>query len=296
MGIQLGIRRDATGNIAINRPTGNIEEALHVDGAIQLGQDFGGGNALKMRRNPGTGAFEVDTGAGYGPVGGGVEPMLPNTDYSPVGLYPFNGDILDDSGGGRDFAVAAGTIQECDGIVPGTKGLYCNGGLRIENADAAFQILGDITIGFGYAPVRVAGIGSIQAAVVCDGGTGLEADNALWGVYPGDGVVTIFSEFGAGGPSIWTPPDFRFGIGRWVYYHFRRESDVWSMFMNGQLMGSSGALTTPTGGTASRLCVGQSPNGAEPMIGCLSALKICASALTNSQIQGEAFRVLGLSI
>lgn len=62
---QKNIQGDVTGKVGINRLPTNLEEQLHIDGVIQIGQDFAGGNAVKIRRNPANNKLQKDEGTGY---------------------------------------------------------------------------------------------------------------------------------------------------------------------------------------------------------------------------------------
>ena len=304
MAIQLGIRRDAVGNIAINRPTGNIEEALHVDGAIQLGQDFGGGNALKMRRNPGTGAFEVDTGSGYMPIGNGVEAQLPDNSNSPDASYLMNGDILDSSGNGYDLQIVAGTETYTDGHVPGTRGFFFDGStyLRLGNPahDVAFQQTGDITIIFSWRPSNVSlymGLFSCEATGVA------ENDNTTWGIQQGDGVgdflgQSVYWRYGSGAvydTVLFGPEGGQFESGNFQRLAFRRESNSWSAFTNGVLYKTTAGANLPTGGSNGFLTIGANGFNSFPCFGTMAALSFFSSAKSNSEILTDSKRVLGLS-
>ena len=69
---QNNIQRDSNGNIGINRPGATVEQQLHIDGVLHIGQDFAGGNAVKIRYDSGTGKLQKDEGSGWIELGSGA--------------------------------------------------------------------------------------------------------------------------------------------------------------------------------------------------------------------------------
>lgn len=86
MPIQKNIQGDASGNVGVNTGTSDIEQPLHVNGAIQLGTDFGGNNAGRMQWNNATKTFQIDEGAGFVDLGGLGSLILAHT----IRKYPQN--------------------------------------------------------------------------------------------------------------------------------------------------------------------------------------------------------------
>lgn len=86
---QNNIQRDSTGKVGINKAGDTIEQQLHIDGVIQIGNDFAGGNAVKIQRSPITGKLQKNEGAGWVDLGGANadRSYLPASNFSTVYVY-----------------------------------------------------------------------------------------------------------------------------------------------------------------------------------------------------------------
>lgn len=232
-------------------------------------------------------------GGGGGGGSSGASPSYLDTTHSPVGLWTFNEVLTDSSGNGLTLSVATGT-EKYSPVLPGIMGFYLDGSTYLNRAyAAALAITGDLTVEW---------VGRVE-----DGGrmvthcgdilSATEANNQLYGVWIGNNLLKMYSENGGG-----TSSDYQLTASgnTWPAHHFAvtRTSNVIQFYVDGYAFGAaSGTLTTPTGGTSGNITVGAPNNiGVSPTTGCISSLKIIASALSASQVAAEAELALGITI
>lgn len=243
---------------------------------------------------------------GGGPGGGAAPAQLHDTTHSPVGLWQFDGDLLDTSGTGETLTVEAGTQKFSLSAIPdGTRSLQVNAGLRLVGANpaaAALRIAGDITIELLCKPVDIQAASTFAILIDCAGDqtSETETNNVLWGcnLQVAANEPFIVWERGAGINESLTDVDFGVEPGRWNHLAFVRDASggagsvVASIFVNGVLFATDATKTTASGGSLARIRVGASTIAGRAYNGLLSSVKVIASVLTAPQILAEAQRTL----
>ena len=212
--------------------------------------------------------------------------------HTPVGLWQFQGDVLDSSGNGygltwvstEAYTIAGGTVKAAN----------FNGTSRLTRVStAALQILGDVTVEYLASYPGIVGSDALLSnmGVVSVGAAGsAESANYCFAVFTRAGTtgLRILSQSGSGVSVDFQTPAGPPPYGAWHHFAAVRTSDVWTLFLNGTLVATSGTLTTPTGGTAATMWVASKDGGSGTMRCSMASLKIIASALTPAQVLAEA--------
>lgn len=206
-------------------------------------------------------------------------------DRSPVANYPLDGRLDDVSGNGYDLSVVSGTARYQD-IVPGLYGAWFDTTtiLGVSTFESALAITGDMTI-----EMLVRTYTSQSHEFIYHGITGSEtaANNFLyWLGCTSPNYLSYKSEHGTG-----TNADFNAtaGLIPRVTNHLamRREGGVITLFLNGEVIATSGVLTDPTGGTSGRLRIGGGSAGTY-FWGVAASIVIFDRALTDAEVYADA--------
>jgi hypothetical protein len=194
--------------------------------------------------------------------------------FNPVGLWQLDGNILDTSGNANNLSVSTGTEQYID-VAPGLLGFNFNNSTILTDGTpgSELQITGDLTI---ECLIQIESIPSTGDSIVGLGGsTDAEADNFLYlfrfpsaNQSPG-----LFSESGAGVNDEEEATTLRLLLGHTYHLAMTRISDVPRFYINGELIHTSAAMTTPTGGTSSPFWIG-GHNGVNALHAALASIKI----------------------
>lgn len=269
---------------------------------------------------PGPGTFGVDTSdfcvvselddAGF------EEAQLHNLEHGPVGLWQFDGDLLDSSPTGENLIVGAGTERYGQGAVPGTRAFYFDRDTLVRGsatANVALRILGNVTLEFLMHPLLLDNETFGDHIVGCQGvpdNSAAEADNFLWHF----GFSRITGSSGINYPTwLWEGPastfsfvedtDFAVEPGRWHHVACTRinggaGATTGRIYLNGTLISEDTTLDEPSGGSTARIKMGDSDSGAGlgGFRGLLQSVKVVPAALTDAQILAEARRTLPPSV
>lgn len=203
----------------------------------------------------------------------------PNT----VGLWQFDGDLLDSGPNGLDLSVLAGTEKYSVmlGPIRGVCGTNTVTDLVVGRTvwDEVLAITGDITVMFLGTTVSC----FVSALpIVYFGATGETLEtNTLWQVSGDTTGFKFLSESGAGVNSQYIVSNLFAGeYHDVVHYCGRKQNGYASLFVDGRKVGTSAApLTTPTGGTSGVLKVGGIYQWA------MSSLRIDNVALSDDEIR-----------
>lgn len=212
-----------------------------------------------------------------------------DTTHNPLLLYKFNGDLTDEGTIAQNLAVQAGTAYYLPSHGRSQKALSFSS-LRLNAAaNAAWQLLGDMTL---LAWVRVRSHLSTQTIIMPNGLISeLEADNAPWSLRLVNGVPEYFAEFGAGTNIFHTLTGYKVPINNWMLLGYTRESAQVQFYLNGYALGPiSVGLNAPTGGTTAQMYVGDIGDGSVYFDGDMAGIKLIGSVLTAAEILAEAQR------
>lgn len=217
-----------------------------------------------------------------------------DTTFSPVGLWQFNESFNDSSGSAFTLTAETGTVAYGD-IFPGVKGVILDGATTLvyNTSTATLGRTGDITIEMllnlnAYTASKFLVSYSNSAA-------GGSTTNALYAIemLNGSTELTFMQENGSNVASRTSTFTNRPTLNTLCHFAMTRVSNVINLYLNGVLVETSSALTTPTGGGSSVFRVGsQSGRGTAPAC-TIASLKVVASALTGTQIAQEYNLTLG---
>jgi hypothetical protein len=214
--------------------------------------------------------------------------------HSPVALWQLAGSLADTSGSAIGLTVNSLTqYAELTPLIKGWDGLGGNGFHSTVTSPAALRITGDITIeAIVRQPDNLRGAGSARNIIAFDSNVAGSTGNCLYsiGITTG-GFPTWTQQNGAKVTATYTLTTDIFPSGLF-HLAVTRTSNVVQIYVNGAPLGAaSGALTTPTDGTASNFQFGS--QGGAPLAVMLASLKVIASALTAAQVKAEYNRTLG---
>lgn len=213
--------------------------------------------------------------------------------YSPAGLWHFDGTITDSSGNARNLTASGTPIYTwCE---PGFKGVLAGAsGGGFWSTNAAFYLAGDMTAVLLVKCLAV-NVSTQQPLISCTRTSSTtEAYNILYKMTHGHEYGREFiSEHGA---AISETISSGYADDEWTLATIRRADDVCSVW-DGPTKLVESAMTTPTGGTSSRLALFGEYNGSG--LNTITGHYLCAgaafypSALSDAQIIALARETLG---
>lgn len=213
-----------------------------------------------------------------------------DTTYSPVGLWNFNNVLTDSSGNGHTLTVDSGTALYTD-ILPGLRGVYLAGDTRLIYSTAVSPLIipGDVTLEMLILPLTRTATGKYLSCNE-DPGNGSIA-NTQYSVGMNSGSWEWQSQHGTNVNDTYDI-DNNPTLMTLSHIAVTRTSNVVQNYLNGIAWGAaSSVLTTPTGGSISKLRLGAFGVNAPSCI--MASVKIIASALTATQVKGEYNNTLG---
>ena len=280
-------------DLTIAGPTANVVNYYpHAEHPTTVDEGSGGNDAALTNMSPANVVADV-------PKRLNTVKGLDDT-HSPIVLYTLDGDLVDTSGNSRP-ALVIGDGTETYSAMPlnGTRELFncaVANNLRHTTHVSALAVLGDITIECTVRLNRYPTSGE-QVLVRFGGAVNeAEAENVLWQVRTlTGGALGYFSEHGGGINAEYTTGPAVVPIGNPSHIVMTRESGVIKFYVNNQLVGTSSALTDPTGGGSSLLSIGGVPFVGATFDGRIGAVKVIAGALTLAQINAETSKALTLA-
>lgn len=207
---------------------------------------------------------------------------------SPVARYAFDKTLADFSGNGFDLSVSAGAIGYAP-IFPGRFGVLMSSGTFLSRPafDALLAIPGDVSI----MMVLQADSNATAQPLACFAASGeTQATNTLWLAQISltstpPRRMSWLSESGAGVDASATSggTDSIGLIHNVMFLGWRRLANVIRFYINGKPIGpDSAALTTPDGGTSSRLFMGCSPG-----TGCIDGIMLTSQIVARACSDAE---------
>lgn len=219
---------------------------------------------------------------------------------STLGLWQLRGvgvgQLTDTSGNGFDLAVEAGT-ERYTYIHKGLGGVYLDGATTLwrSAADAALRHTGDMT--FMCFLVLHAMVNN--GAIFSHANPGETAnDNWQYGAYYGTAPNLLWLQESGAGTDAHAVGGFPVAnmfapLHQVIHVAWTRIGGVVTTYLDGSLWGSvSGALTTPTGGTAGRFRL-FGDGSANRLTGVMASARLQAVGLTPTQIKAERNRAFG---
>lgn len=210
---------------------------------------------------------------------------LPNT-HSPVALYHFDGDLVDQGSAGEDLVVTGNEIYT---VVPrtGERSFYLDGSTRLAgSANAATQIAGDYTLEMAIRLTEWAS----SVILYTQGGLGeTQAENTLFGTRLSNGELSYLAEHSAGVNITYALSGYRVPLDEDFLFQEVRSSSQVSWYINGRQIGASSVgLAAPDGGGSGWFSIGDIFGGSAHPKGILHSLRIVSQALTPTQLQSSA--------
>lgn len=235
--------------------------------------------------------------------------QLHDASFGAVGLWQFQGDLLDSSGNGFHATVDQGPL-EFEPVAQRTLGVNFNG-LRLVGPNAtALRMLGDMTleffgvmkdagpVGSGMAISNAATTGIVMSYTggIDDGASNI---NYLYQVaFPDVRRLQWFSEHGVGVNDVFTPTNMVMPPPGQIFHCAAvRQSSRVQFYVNGAPYGTlSPSMFAPTDGVNSRLWFGGVSGTGIPTTGnnfALASVKLVPTALNAAAVKGEYNRTLG---
>lgn len=217
-----------------------------------------------------------------------------DTTHSPVGLWQFNESLADTSGNGFTLTVETGAVTYGD-IFPGVKGVNLDGTTTLvyNTSTATLGRTGDITV---EMLLNLSAYTTTKFLISYAGnGSGGSAANALYLIemLNSSTEFTVMQENSSNAASRTSTFTNRPPLNTLCHFAMTRISNVIRIYLNGVLVETSSALTTPTGGSSSVFRVGAASNRGTAPACSIASLKVVASGLTGSQVTAEYNRTLG---
>lgn len=218
-----------------------------------------------------------------------------NSDIASVGLWQFDGNLNDSSGGSNNLSMSTGTVRYTD-LFPGIdatnggglRGLLLDGStvVGLSSSVGTFQITGNLTIEFivtlGMPPGSTSYLFSHGASGESAGANYLYSLRVL-----STNQLSYFAEHSSG-------TDIQFDsaaclcTGEPTHVAMVRSSNQVSLYMNGLLVGAaSSGLSAPTSGTSGKLKIGGDAVDGQRAVAAISSFKIINSALSSGQVLDE---------
>lgn len=257
---------------------------------------------------PGPGTYGVDTSdhcVEREVVDAALIPALQHDlTHTPVSLWQFDGDLTDVQGI-EDLTVSTGTARYGPGPAPGTRSLYCDGGLYITGvsspAPAALRILGSMTYEALIRPTIIQGLPFGDMPFSCSGDDTSETtpNNILWNFRLRDDLNYPSADYeGAAAANQFIQADILLPPNQWAHIAYTRDTSggggavVTRLYVNGRTVARVDAGILPTDGANAIIKVGDDNVGNTPYEGYLAGLKVMNIALTPAQVLAEARRTL----
>lgn len=239
------------------------------------------------------------------------QPRVLDITYDPVGLWVFDGSLIDRGSANDTLSVDNGTLFYTPSHEHGKSAAYFNDNqLRLQGnvpAPSPLVVTGDVTVQAVFMMDTTVGIDSFGTHIMSlgsPGGSGAEANNDLYTLALDNTANQMIPkwtwEYSAGSRETITAPNSLLTLGQWYHMVGVREStggglSTGRIYMNGQLIAETASLNDATGGASSRLYFGRDPNnsGQGWLGGILSSAKVVDRALTAREINYEYLRVSG---
>jgi hypothetical protein len=238
-------------------------------------------------------------------------PRVLDLTHNPVGLWWFDGDLVDKTGN-DDFGVVTGTLQYASSHEHGRLAVrFRDNVLRIGGSSPAPSIL------------RVQGDVTVQAVLMLDtliegdtdgtdffgcygaAGNSLTTHDDLYGLstaaFDTTTIIPLFFWRAAGNSyQVVKDDDFHLSLGQWYHVVGVRESEgggtsTGRLYVNGALIAEETGLTDPTDGSLTQVRSGQDVAGGVQgwRGGILSSAKVVPRALSAREVLGEYQYVAG---
>lgn len=240
-----------------------------------------------------------------------VAPRIPgklNPQFDCQALYNFDGDWTDTSGQSPAADLASygsGTDFTFSQDHTGAKCLMARSpdrGLQSAIGITRLQITGDVTVQvvckFSEFGFDTSGCNLVQFEGI-QGGGNPPAEGRLWAVQLDDDtdrmVPRMVWEPSGAGSQITKDDTFTLDTGRWYHLVGVREGSAARVYVNNLLIVSASGLLPTTGGTNSRVRIGESSTGILGLLNGtqISSVKVSDRVLTAGEIAQEFTRVRG---
>lgn len=222
--------------------------------------------------------------------------------HNPVGLWNFHQSLADQSGNGFDLQIDVGTERYAS-LLPGLVGFYFDGATRLNHPtpETELQIAGDLTGEVLFFAPRQLEVQTTSPTVFGCGiyQPSIPAENFLYDLNVGAEGDVRFSSDTTGFPTTVvilsevcatnTIP---------LHFAFTRITNVYRVYINGQLYATSAVQRQPDGGSSGLFWVGSAGERGgsfDPFLerATLASIKIIDFGLTDSQVAEEYERTLG---
>lgn len=220
-------------------------------------------------------------------------------------LWLFENGLTDSSGNAYTLTVGAGSaLYGTGGGYSGLVGIMVGtGNAMLTNASTNFRVAGAITIAMLMRPMLVT---PATGVIMCCSAAGEStATNCQWGMRSAAGAASPnpnqwgwFHEQGSGGTDVTYSPSAIFAPQpEWCLIHMTRDSTGTSVlvYYNGVLVGTSGTLTAPTGGTSTALQIGSDTATAQGPAAFVACAAVKFATLNATQILNDAKHVYGVA-
>lgn len=217
-----------------------------------------------------------------------------DTTFSPAGLWQFNDTLNDTSGNGLHLTIEAGAVNYGE-ISPGVRGVILDGAttsLVYNTASATLGTLGDISIEMLINVSSYANSKNIVSYSAFPDGNTTNNSSYIIELYNASGNFTWMQESGSNTASRTSNILTRPPINQLCHFAMTRRSNVIRTYINGVLVDTSSALTTPTGGSFAKFRIATQGRGWSPAM-TLASLKVVATGLTDANIATEYNRTVG---
>lgn len=215
---------------------------------------------------------------------------MPDTRFSPIARYLLQNDYTDTTGTYATL-VANGTHYWTY-----RRGIYLSWGAGGSSdylyggGEAGLQLLGDISVEFFASIDELVGTSALYLVTMTAAGETL-ASNTAWSirVSPSTGLLGTFHENGSG-TNVEYLSDIVLQTGQLYWITMTREdvgasNVVHRLYIDGQLVATSGSIAAPTGATATRLeLMSTSAITSAGVEGSISGLQIYNSVLSDANV------------
>lgn len=207
--------------------------------------------------------------------------------YGPTARWGLNVQSLADSGPNSFNLTVENGTERWTYITPTMGGFLLDGATNLIYTSASDLLgpTGDMTFlcdGIFERPAATASFIAGYDDVSADADPN---NNTRWSIFlETNNAITFISESGAGVNATHQVNSFA-APHQFCQFGFTRISGVVQFYLNGRVWGApSAALTTPTGGSSSRLRFGARETAASPTIGVLASAAIYPRGLTSAEI------------